>query len=41
MTDKELANKLAEILIYNELSEKAKNVIVNAYLELTITKNDG
>jgi len=39
MTDKELANKLAEILIYNELSEKAKNVIVNAYLDLELKEN--
>lgn len=34
MTDKELADKLAEILFYNDLSDKAKSVIDNAYVEL-------
>ena len=34
MTDQELADKLAEILLYNELSDKAKSVIDNAYMEL-------
>ena len=34
MKDQELADKLAEILFYNELSEKAKNIIDNAYIEL-------
>ena len=38
MTDQELADKLAEILFYNELSEKAKNVIDNAYIELKENK---
>lgn len=40
MTDQELAEKLAEILFYNELSEKAKNIIDNAYIELTENKNE-
>ena len=34
MTDKELANKLSEILLYNELSDKAENIIDNAVMEL-------
>ncbi len=38
MTDKELADKLAEIIFYNELSEKAKNIIDNAYIELKENK---
>ena len=34
MTDQELANKLSEILLYNELSEKAEHIIDKAYMEL-------
>ena len=40
MTDQELADKLAEILFYNELSEKAKNVIDNAYIALKENKDE-
>ena len=38
MTDTELADKLAEILFYNELSEKAQNIIDNAYIALKENK---
>lgn len=38
MTDQELADKLAGILLYNELSDKAKSVIDNAYVELSVTR---
>lgn len=39
MTDQELADKLAEILLYNVLSEKAENVIDRAYMELRCKEN--
>lgn len=34
MTDIELANRLSEILLYNELSDKAKAIIDEAYMRL-------
>ena len=34
MSDKELANKLSEILLYNELSDKAQDIIDNAVMAL-------
>ena len=39
MSDQELADKLAEILLYNEVSEKAKNIIDKAYMELRCKEN--
>ena len=41
MTDQELADKLAEILLYNVLSEKAENVIDMAYMKLRNKENMG